>query len=61
MLEQYDAVLTISDLREILNIGRNTAYNLLNNGDIQAFRIGRTWKIPKDSLIYYLSQWKKHQ
>ena len=58
MLEQYDAVLTISDLREILNIGRNTAYNLLNNGDIQAFRIGRTWKIPKDSLIYYLNQWK---
>ena len=61
MLEQYDAVLTISDLREILNIGRNTAYNLLNNGEIQAFRIGRTWKIPKDSLIYYLNQWKIHK
>ena len=61
MLEQYDDVLTISDLREVLNIGRNAAYDLLNKGEIPAFRIGRNWKIPKDSLIYYLSQWKKHQ
>ena len=58
VLEQYDALLTITDLREILNIGRNAAYDLLNSGDIPAFRIGRNWKIPKDAVIYYLNQWK---
>ena len=58
MLEQYDTLLTISDLREILNIGRNAAYELLNEGAIPAFRIGRSWKIPKDAVIYYLNQWK---
>lgn len=58
MLEEYDALLTIADLREVLNIGRNTAYNLLNQGTIPAFRIGRNWKIPKDAVVSYLNQWK---
>ncbi|MBD5168933.1 MAG: helix-turn-helix domain-containing protein [Oscillibacter sp.] len=56
MLEQYDDLITISELREILNIGRNAAYDLLNQGAIPAFRIGRNWKIPKDAVIFYLSQ-----
>lgn len=59
MLEQYDDLITISDLREILNIGRNAAYDLLNQGAIPAFRIGRNWKIPKDAVIFYLSQWQR--
>ena len=58
MLDQYEALLTISDLREILNIGRNAVYELLNQGVIPAFRIGRAWKIPKEAVIFYLSQWK---
>lgn len=59
MLEQYDDLITISDLREILNIGRNAAYDLLNQGAIPAFCIGRNWKIPKDAVIFYLSQWQR--
>ena len=59
MLEQYDDLITISELREILNIGRNAAYDLLNQGAIPAFRIGRNWKIPKDAVIFYLSQWQR--
>ena len=61
MLEQYDPLLTISDLREILNIGRNAVYDLLNQGAIPAFRIGRNWKIPKEAVIFYLRQWKSTQ
>lgn len=45
MLEQYEDVLTIEDLREILNIGRGSVYDLLNRGVIPALRIGRNWKI----------------
>ena len=59
MLEQYDDLITISELREILNIGRNAAYDLLNQGAIPAFRIGRNWKIPKNAVIFYLSQWQR--
>lgn len=61
MLEQYDPLLTITDLREILNIGRNAAYDLLNQGTIPAFRIGRNWKIPKDAVIFYLNRWREVQ
>ena len=35
-------------------IGRNAAYSLLNSHKIQAFRIGKTWKIPKKALEAYI-------
>ena len=50
MLEQYDDLLTLDELCEVLQIGRNTAYQILNSGFIPAFRIGRRWKIPKTSI-----------
>ena len=59
MLGEYNTVLTIQELMEVLNIGRNSAYELLNSGAIRAFRIGSRWKIPKDAVIDYIGQWKK--
>lgn len=50
MLEQYDDLLTLDELCEVLQIGRNTAYQILNSGFMSAFRIGRRWKIPKTSV-----------
>lgn len=47
-------ILSIEDLCEILNIGKNTAYSLLSNSQIKAFRIGRIWKIPRQALIDYI-------
>ncbi len=58
MLEQYEDVLTIEDLKEILNIGRGSVYDLLNRGVIPALRIGRNWKIPKSAVIEYLNSCK---
>ena len=59
LLAQYSDVLTVEELCEVLNIGANAAYNLLNKKEIPAFRIGRKWKIPKESVIAYISQWKQ--
>lgn len=59
MLSQYDAVLSVKELQEILNIGRNTAYALLNSGAIPSLRIGKKWRIPRDAVLHYLGQWKK--
>lgn len=48
-------LITIEELCESLNIGKNTAYSLLNSGELQgAFRIGRIWKIPKDVVSNYI-------
>ena len=50
MFEQYDDILTIEELCEILMIGRNAAYSLLKDQRIPAFRIRKTWKIPKKAV-----------
>ena len=58
ILEQYSDILTVEELCEVLGIGANAAYQMLNNGAIPAFRIGRRWKVPKESVKEYISQWK---
>lgn len=55
MLEQYNDLLTIDEVCEVLSIGKNRAYELLNSKQIRAFKIGRIWKIPKISLINYIT------
>lgn len=56
MLQDYSQeLITIDDLCKTLNIGKNTAYSLLNSGELHgAFRIGRIWKIPKDAVSNYI-------
>ena len=59
MLDEYNTVLTIQELMEVLNIGRNSAYELLNSGAIRAFRIGSRWKYRKMLLLTTLDRGKK--
>lgn len=54
MLNQYGDIITIAELCEVLMIGRNRAYELLESGEIKAFRLGRPWKIPRLSVENYL-------
>lgn len=49
-------IITIEELMELLNIGKNTAYKLLDSGEIKAFRIGNKWKIPMDSVECYIRE-----
>lgn len=52
--ETYEDLITIEELCEILSIGKNTAYRLLNTKEISAFRIGRIWKVPRASVSSYI-------
>ena len=54
--EEFSDLITIDELCELLSIGRNYAYSLLNAGEIKAFRIGRTWKIPRKAIWDYIQQ-----
>lgn len=49
-------LITVEELCEELLIGKNLAYKLLVNGKIKAFRIGRTWKIPRQSINDFITQ-----
>ena len=42
------------EVMEFLSVGKNTLYALLNRGEIQAFRIGKVWKIPRKSVTAYV-------
>lgn len=62
MLEQYNDIMSILDIAEVLSIGRNRVYELLSSGDLKGFRIGRNWKIPKKAVQdYILTQSKLKQ
>ena len=52
---QYPDILSLPQLRDILQIGKSTAYELLANNEIKSIRIGRDYKIPKQSVIDYLN------
>lgn len=58
ILEQYSDILTVEEFCEILGIGPNTAYQMLHDGTVPAFRIGRRWKIPREAVGQYISRWR---
>ena len=57
-LEQY-AVLTPQDVMDILDIGKNTAYALLNSGKLRGFRVGRSWRITVEALEEFMYDMKR--
>lgn len=47
-------IMKFEEVMEFLSVGKNTLYALLNSGEIQAFRIGKVWKIPRKSVTAYV-------
>lgn len=54
MFNEYDDMVTVEEMQKMIGVGKNTAYNLLKEDKIKSFRIGRNWKIPKESVIEYV-------
>ena len=53
--DELPLTLRVEDLMSILDVGRNTAYELVRCGTIRSIRIGKQLRIPKDALVEYLS------
>lgn len=54
MFKKYPDTFSIKELREILGIGKNLAYQLIKEGKIKHIRVGRKIVITKISVIDYL-------
>ncbi|MCM1276951.1 MAG: helix-turn-helix domain-containing protein [Lachnospiraceae bacterium] len=54
MFNEYNDIVTVDELCEMLRIGRNKAYDLLRNGEVKAFRSGRLWIISKQAVEEYV-------
>lgn len=54
MSDEMNGIISIEEIMEILSVGKNTVYSLLNSHEIKAFRIGKVWKIPRKSVMEYI-------
>lgn len=54
MLNTYKDVLSVQDLYDILPIGKNNIYKLLNQNAIKNIRVGNKIIIPKQCVIEFL-------
>ena len=55
-LDDMPDILTISELQEVLRVGRSTAYRLISSSEIQSIRIGKSIRIPKKYVKEFLEQ-----
>ena len=49
-------LLEINEIQDMLGIGRNKVYTLLQNGEIAAFKIGREWKVTAEAIDNYIKK-----
>ncbi len=59
MFEEYPDILTVEEACEVLRVGYNALYELLNAGKLKAFRNGRHWRIPKEAIKEYIVEMSK--
>ena len=52
--DELPLTLRAEDLMPVHHIGRNTAYELVNSGQIKSIRVGRQIRIPKAELLRFL-------
>ncbi len=52
---KYDEdVLTVSEMMDMLAIGKNTAYKLIREGKVKSFRLGNSYKVLRKSVQEYI-------
>ncbi len=54
MYNNPNELISIDELCNILMIGRNAAYELLQTNKIKAFKIGRVWKISRIAVEEFI-------
>lgn len=45
-----------SELQEILGIGKNAVYKLLDSGVLRSFRIGKHWRVSQEMLDEFMAK-----
>lgn len=52
---QLPVVLTVAQVAQVLNLGRDTTYDLVRSGHIRSVRVGHQYRVPKAALMEYLA------
>lgn len=56
--QEVPLVMSVQELAKVLHSGRNSAYTLVNSGQIRIVRIGKTIRVPRNALTEYLDHAK---
>lgn len=54
MFEYIPDILTFKECQNLLKVGKNTLLNLIYQGELDAFKIGNRWKIPKEVVLEFI-------
>lgn len=55
MCEKNQEILTVEEVRQVLKIGSNAAYNLVHSGAFPVIKIGQTYRIPAEPFYAWLA------
>lgn len=61
VLKDEPEVLTVVEAAKILRIGKNKAYNLVNDGRLSSIKVGGKTIIPKMCLVSFLMDTNNYQ
>lgn len=51
-----DEILTLREVAEYLKIGERTAYRLVQDGKLPAFKVGGAWRLRRGALDTWMAQ-----
>ena len=54
MYRNIPEIMTFKECQEILRVGKNTLLDLLHSRELDGFRIGNRWRIPKESVVEFI-------
>lgn len=54
MFKNVPEIMTFNECKDLLKVGKNTLLDLLHSGELEGFKIGRRWRVTRDSVIEYL-------
>ena len=60
-LKTEQKLLTIPELETILRTTRRTIYKWIDNGEIRAFKVGRSWRVDMEDLKAFLMSRKSNR
>lgn len=47
-------ILNLNETADYLRISKQTVYNMIKDGRIKAYKVGREWKILRSDIVAYL-------
>jgi excisionase family DNA binding protein len=49
------AILTVSEVADIMRVSKMTVYRLVHSGELPAMQVGRSYRVPAEALDAYLA------